>query len=168
MPLYAQQILSFDSLSERPKTSVPSSQRFQPLSPRRTNNNGRTRLLNDDVGFENKQQNKTMNRKIGNKLSKNGNTRSIVPKREEIESLKKEIRQTRPKSILWGDTTYSLVDQKLATDFKTTETIAKKKFIVDNTERMDINELPKATKLISTTAFIQDYIGYPNSLAFIR
>ena len=92
---------------------------------------------------------------------------SKIPNADEIKKMEKEIRASRPKSILWGESSHSINNS--ITKEITSETPPKQsKVINDLHEKLDMNTSLAPSKLISTTAFVQDYIGLTNSLAFIR
>ena len=107
---------------------------------------------------------KTMNFAYKSELPK---TVSKIPNSNEIKKMEMEIKASRPKSILWGESSHSM--NSIITKEITSETPAKQsKVINDLHEKLDISVSIPPSKLISTTAYIQDYIGVPNSLAFIR
>jgi hypothetical protein len=70
--------------------------------------------------------------------------------------------------INWTDTGDSIISEKLTSEVEAFKAEARPRRIMMDAEPMDISAAPQAAKLISTTALVQDFIGIPSSLAFIR
>lgn len=88
--------------------------------------------------------------------------------RSEIENLRKIVNSNRPKTIMWGDSAPMMNDRIKGDITSTPRNEEKRRTIIIDNDPIDINSPVPAARLISTTAFIQDYIGVPNSLSFIR
>jgi hypothetical protein len=86
----------------------------------------------------------------------------------DIENMRRMINAARPRTIYSRDTSNCMFNEKILTGDPLTGQETRPKSIIVDGEPIDINEAPKATRLISTTASVLDYIGVPNSLSFIR
>jgi hypothetical protein len=69
---------------------------------------------------------------------------------------------------VWNNTSDSLFSEKITGDLRTTTEEVRPQRIMMDSNPMDNNGTPHAAKLISTTALVQDFLGIPHSLAFIR
>jgi hypothetical protein len=92
---------------------------------------------------------------------------SPLPGRKEIEHIRGEIKAGK-RRIVWKDTGDSIISENIKGEGVAVMKEPQPKRIILNTEPIDINVAPKAVKLISTKALVQDFIGVPYSLAFIR
>lgn len=86
----------------------------------------------------------------------------------EIENIKRVINATRPRTIMWGDSTPGMISERIKADVSTPRTETRRHTIIINSDPIDLSNPVPAAKLISTKALVQDFIGVPNSLSFIR
>jgi hypothetical protein len=90
-----------------------------------------------------------------------------LPGAHEIEQIRGQINATK-REIVWTNTDDALISDTLTSDVVCIGPELHPKRIIISTEPMDISIAPQPAKLISTTALVQDFIGVPGSLAFIR
>jgi hypothetical protein len=70
--------------------------------------------------------------------------------------------------VVWADRSDEVLSQQLTDEVVSPRPETHPRRIILGHEPIDINEPPKAARLISTTASVQDYFDVPNSLSFIR
>ena len=86
-----------------------------------------------------------------------------LPDSEDIANIKKIIKSTRKRTIMWGDSSFNTFNAKLAGEWEAAKEPKRSRFIIDN-DPIDINNPVSAAPLISTKALVQDFIGVPTSL----
>jgi hypothetical protein len=92
---------------------------------------------------------------------------SDLPTDRDIKRIRHQIGAWK-RSIVWSDSSNSLLSRRLADDVATPSKRVRRQSIITDCEPIDIHAPPEATPLISTTASVQDYCDVPNSLSFIR
>jgi hypothetical protein len=91
----------------------------------------------------------------------------VLPGKREIEQMRDQINLSR-RPVVWSDRSDDVISERIKGEVASPiEEVRTRRIIIDQ-EPIDINSPPKASQLISTTAFIQDFIGVPSSLSFIR
>jgi hypothetical protein len=94
--------------------------------------------------------------------------REKLPNSRDIERLKQELNAKRPRPIQWRDTDPSFNQDLVSDHIANSRDEQRPRYIMAGPDPIDIYAPPQPTRLISTTASVQDYIGVPNSLSFIR
>jgi hypothetical protein len=94
--------------------------------------------------------------------------RQKLPNARDIERLRQEVKASRPRQIQWGNTDPSFNQDLVSDGIVNPKDRQRPKCIMADADPIDIHAPPQPAKLISTTALVQEYIGVPNSLSFIR
>jgi hypothetical protein len=90
-----------------------------------------------------------------------------IPSQKELEKIRDQINSSR-RTVVWSNRSDIMLSERIKDDVTApAEEIRPRRIIMDQ-EPIDIKSPPKASQLISTTALVQDFIGVPSSLSFIR
>ena len=92
-----------------------------------------------------------------------------VPSADDIQHLKKMVESAKRRQIMWGESDMSTFNERVTSGALTSRPDPRRKTImVNDHDPVDIASPIKATPLISTTALVQDFIGVPNAVSYIR
>jgi hypothetical protein len=72
------------------------------------------------------------------------------------------------KAVVWKDRSEDVLSQRIIDEVISPRDEVRGPRIITDYEPIDTHLPPRAARLISTTAGVQDYIDVPNSLSFIR
>jgi hypothetical protein len=92
---------------------------------------------------------------------------NALPGKREIEQMRDQINSSR-QPVVWSDRSNDVISERIKDEVVSPIEKMRTRRIIVNQEPIDINSPPKASQLISTTAFVQDFVGVPSSLSFIR